>query len=1106
MDRRQKVTVFARVAPQRGGTSPPCVDGADGKTVELRKDDSTRAYSLDGVFGSTTTQAEVYARVGADLVDDVLNGFHACALAYGQTGTGKTWTIAGPRLSQQATRAVLSGGAPSATSAAIDESDGLLPRMLVDLLKARDAARAAGRTMTLHLAYLQLYCEELQDLLVGTQLAAAAAASAVAFAAVDAPPLVIREHPRRGVYVQGLSWHAIGSLADAIRLLDHGAARRAVAATRMNAHSSRSHAVVMIRVQQQQQQAPPPRGAPASVSDAADGASAPAGAGTISATLTVVDLAGSERAKKSLGYGARDAVTAPSTGVQAANAAGDAAAVTLGAASATSGGADDASPPLVNIDQLAHEMRAINVSLTALGNVIAALAARSDAAGAAGRARSADPTARGAGAASASAAAAMPSVHVPYRNSVLTRLLQNCLGGNARTSLVVTVSPDPASAGETQSTLEFASRASRVRITARRAEGDASPSGGCARHRKQIAQLRKAVDELQAEVAELHAQLRAMQAGKASIASPSAAALPAEAACRVVGAPVPRTDAAASMPTASIIAAHTSDERPGSASTDDGGANDVIIDGDSDSDGGDDFEDAPADGRAAARQARAAHQEAARLRVANAALELRLAGALASASREQEHSSSVSALHASLAQSMRHLAASFTASSDCSSWSAASVDAPRGAPLAPTDGETLTTACAGDLCATIDDEGLRVAAAGLPPQLALALIEAHKAWQRQLLDVDGRARAQVAAAEARAAAMAATAREQIAAAEADRDTARDELLDVLQQFRQSRTTLRVLQKDSLVQIAEAVETIEATRLRLERAQAQRDDLAARCSTLETELRAAKTQLQAAAAAAASSSSTRVVAADDDADARAAVHELHKMYAARMEMITERVKFLEREREKAVISSAAGGTAHVDALSGAAVAGGGGGGGDRWSQALDAAAAAHATVTTRLKRASSETESTPRVPLASGPAAAAAAAMVVAGPRVLARAASSSEVVGAAAAAGAVAAIPPLRVSTAAAATRSGATSARVSAITGGGGGRASMSAASTPMGAAGGGFAVAAGALPTSADMLTANLARLRQLPPVLSARQPAAGGGRGGASAAAAGLVRASR
>ncbi len=81
------------------------------------------------------------------------------------------------------------------------------------------------------------------------------------------------------------------------------------------------------------------------------------------------------------------------------------------------------------------ELTSINQSLSTLGNCISALTKKS------------------------------PS-HVPYRNSKLTRLLQDSLGGNTRTTFIVALSPDPGSAEETISTLQFADRCMRVRVYA----------------------------------------------------------------------------------------------------------------------------------------------------------------------------------------------------------------------------------------------------------------------------------------------------------------------------------------------------------------------------------------------------------------------------------------------------------------------------------------------------------------------------------------------------------------------------------------------------------------------------------------------------------------
>ena len=82
-----------------------------------------------------------------------------------------------------------------------------------------------------------------------------------------------------------------------------------------------------------------------------------------------------------------------------------------------------------------EEAKAINLSLSALGNCMNALAE--------GR------------------------PHIPYRDSKLTRLLQGSLGGGARTAVIVNIPPGSDDTGEVLNALRFASRASKVKVAAK---------------------------------------------------------------------------------------------------------------------------------------------------------------------------------------------------------------------------------------------------------------------------------------------------------------------------------------------------------------------------------------------------------------------------------------------------------------------------------------------------------------------------------------------------------------------------------------------------------------------------------------------------------------
>ncbi|KAJ2504282.1 hypothetical protein GGI11_007417, partial [Coemansia sp. RSA 2049] len=129
----------------------------------------------------------------------------------------------------------------------------------------------------------------------------------------------------------------------------------------------------------------------------------------------------------------------------------------------------------------------INQSLAALGKVISALADQEDRAHRQPAAVPNTNTTPPASAAAASASAA--GAFVPYRDSVLTWLLKDSLGGNSRTFMIATISP--ADYGETLSTLRYADRAKHI-VNVATVNEDATA---------------KLVRELKEEIAELHKRL-----------------------------------------------------------------------------------------------------------------------------------------------------------------------------------------------------------------------------------------------------------------------------------------------------------------------------------------------------------------------------------------------------------------------------------------------------------------------------------------------------------------------------------------------------------------------------------------------------------------------
>jgi hypothetical protein len=337
---------FLTAPPAGGGEEPASCIQQHGKngTFSFHKDNGeAKHFQYDGFFDPESTQESCYDAVASDIVGGVMGGFNGTILAYGQTSTGKTYTMMGSYVSGSAR--------------------GIIPRAFNDVFQAV-ADRQERDIYKITTSYLQVYCEMLHDLLQPES---------------EIGALTIRESdvPGQGVYVDGLSSFLVTSKSDCLEKLEVGNHNRTIAATKMNAHSSRSHAIFILNVERR------------SVKHA-DSTEAGVQEQVLFSKLMLVDLAGSERVKR--------------TGAQ--------------------------------FTQLA-EAKAINLSLSALGNCISSLGKQNK--------------------------------HTPFRDSKLTRLLQYSLGGNCRTAMVVTVAPYGAGAldsSETLSALQFGQRALMVKTQA----------------------------------------------------------------------------------------------------------------------------------------------------------------------------------------------------------------------------------------------------------------------------------------------------------------------------------------------------------------------------------------------------------------------------------------------------------------------------------------------------------------------------------------------------------------------------------------------------------------------------------------------------------------
>ncbi|XP_046743354.1 kinesin-like protein Klp61F [Diprion similis] len=342
-DKNQHIQVFVRVRPandaEKLGKSSTVVEVPSSKDVivyEKPQDKLSRKFTFDKVFGPLSKQVSIYQAVVSPLVEEVLAGYNCTVFAYGQTGTGKTFTMEGvsndPSLYWNS-----------------DTNAGIIPRSLSHLFD--ELYTLDVQEYSVRVSFLELYNEELFDLLSPND---------------DTSKIRLYEDASKkgAVIIHGLEEVTVHNKREVYKILEKGSEKRQTAATLMNAQSSRSHTVFSITVHMKE--------------NTVDGEEL-----LKTGKLNLVDLAGSENVGRS--------------------------------------GA---------VDRRAREAGNINQSLLTLGRVITSLVERAP--------------------------------HIPYRESKLTRLLQESLGGRTKTSIIATVSPASINLEETLSTLDYAHRAKNI--------------------------------------------------------------------------------------------------------------------------------------------------------------------------------------------------------------------------------------------------------------------------------------------------------------------------------------------------------------------------------------------------------------------------------------------------------------------------------------------------------------------------------------------------------------------------------------------------------------------------------------------------------------------
>ncbi|GES75817.1 P-loop containing nucleoside triphosphate hydrolase protein [Rhizophagus clarus] len=342
---RQNVKVVIRVRPSnavemtRGDTEVWEVDN-DLRRVGLQTDYCERykrqmtEYFFDEVFTGSDNKI-LFEKGVRDTIRSTMEGYNGTVFAYGQTSSGKTFTMTG------------TNSYPGVIPQAVD--------CVFDYIR-----ECQEKEFLLRVSYMEIYNETVRDLL-----------------SPETEDLRIHEDKRRGVYVSPLKEVVVSTPRQVLKEIMKGEGNRHMGSTDWNERSSRSHTIFQMVIESTAKNSSPsashryhPTGPKMS------------GASVSLSVLNLIDLAGSEKATTS-------------------------------------------------IDRR-KEGAYINKSLLTLGTVISKLTENNS------------------------------GGHIPFRDSKLTRILQNSLSGNARVSVICTISPSVINLEESQNTLKFAARVKKV--------------------------------------------------------------------------------------------------------------------------------------------------------------------------------------------------------------------------------------------------------------------------------------------------------------------------------------------------------------------------------------------------------------------------------------------------------------------------------------------------------------------------------------------------------------------------------------------------------------------------------------------------------------------
>ncbi|CAD8114764.1 unnamed protein product [Paramecium primaurelia] len=200
---RCNIKVFCRIRPLHQKETSLINYSIRDQTIQLGE----QKFTFDKILDSNTNQQQVYDEIGKPIIDQILQGFNATLLMYGQTSSGKTYTMIGDQ-----------------------QQPGIIRRTINDLFDAIESSPTESE-FRIKISIVEIYKEKVKDLLD-----------------VNKQDLKVREMANQGFYIQQVSQLWVSDKDEIYNALQKSLVNRQVGYTNLNDMSSRSHLLFQMTV------------------------------------------------------------------------------------------------------------------------------------------------------------------------------------------------------------------------------------------------------------------------------------------------------------------------------------------------------------------------------------------------------------------------------------------------------------------------------------------------------------------------------------------------------------------------------------------------------------------------------------------------------------------------------------------------------------------------------------------------------------------------------------------------------------------------------------------------------------------------------------------